>query len=425
MILRLSFVCALGLIAPLAASGQVLTLPPLELPRDEAVSPPPPTSPSDGIEELPPAAERTDASVLHREYGDEGKYLDSHGHDAQAWADPTFDDWGRFPVALESTGTWLRRGWWYSEVDAVILNRMWKRDDQVVAFDQQSFRNLQIGDTDPGAEANVRLTLGRFLFRDLANRDHMLEFSAFGGGEFSQSDTLTSRNGLGSLVVNQIYSNANLTFDGAESMALDYNAHFRSFELNYRVKGRPRRDRMEFMPSGQWVRRTNKGLTKHYLIGLRYFQTDETLNWTAENISSVAGEDGRYRIDTRNSMFGLQLGHSLLFDADRFSIEAAVKGGAYMNDAHADSVLDYSNSTTDDFVKNNREPTLAFLGEFQLIGRYHLRPNLSLRAGLQLMYLTSQAHAPDQLDFSPDPGKFSYTGDPFYQGAIFGLEGYW
>src|SRR5947208_82208 len=31
---------------------------------------------------------------------------------------------------IESTGTWLRRGFWYAETDAVIFNRMWSRKDK-------------------------------------------------------------------------------------------------------------------------------------------------------------------------------------------------------------------------------------------------------------------------------------------------------
>ena len=31
---------------------------------------------------------------------------------------------------IESTGTWLRRGFWYAETDAVIYNRLWNRKDQ-------------------------------------------------------------------------------------------------------------------------------------------------------------------------------------------------------------------------------------------------------------------------------------------------------
>src|SRR3954471_20153027 len=43
---------------------------------------------------------------------------------------------------IESTGTWLRRGFWYAETDAVIFNRMWNRKDKRLAAEDQ---NVTIG----------------------------------------------------------------------------------------------------------------------------------------------------------------------------------------------------------------------------------------------------------------------------------------
>src|SRR6266850_1812222 len=43
---------------------------------------------------------------------------------------------------IESTGTWLRRGFWYAETDAVIYNRLWERKDQRFAAEDQ---NVTVG----------------------------------------------------------------------------------------------------------------------------------------------------------------------------------------------------------------------------------------------------------------------------------------
>src|SRR5205809_1790894 len=43
---------------------------------------------------------------------------------------------------IESTGTWLRRGFWYAETDAVIYNRLWERKDQRFAAEDP---NVKIG----------------------------------------------------------------------------------------------------------------------------------------------------------------------------------------------------------------------------------------------------------------------------------------
>jgi hypothetical protein len=356
--------------------------------------------------------------------------IEFHGYNDQSLlAENTEDIWGCRPALTESTGTWLRRGLWYTEIDAVVLNRQWNRDDKVLATDSFTqglpFNRLRLSRTDPGAVGSVRLTLGRFLFRDVQNRDHTMEFSAFGGGEAGQDDMLTSGIDAQTLDVPFGIDFNNLSFDGSESMSVNYDSRFTSFEVNYRVKERMRRDRMVLTPSGEWVRTANNGVTKQYLAGLRYFDLEDALVWRATNIATFGGEDGVYRVDTSNDMFGFHLGCNLLMEHDRWNVEIGGKGGPYINDVKANSAMIITNDEADSFIKRNREPTLAFIGEFQLIARYHLRPNVSLRAGWQMMYVSSVALAPNQIDFSPDEGRFPYTGDPFYNGAIFGFESYW
>ncbi|QDU57620.1 BBP7 family outer membrane beta-barrel protein [Aeoliella mucimassa] len=340
--------------------------------------------------------------------------------------------WGCRPAITESTGTWLRRGWWYTEIDAVVLNRMWKRDDVEFGSDSASTKGLHVERSDPGAGGNVRFTLGRFLFRDMKNRDHTVEFSAFGGSDFSQSDTLTSSTGGQTLFVPTSISHFNTAFDGAESMSIYYDSSLSSFEVNYLVKERMGRDRMMLNPNGEWVRRANKGVTRQFIAGLRYVDLEEHLDWTADNISSLNNEDGSYNIYTNNDLFGMQIGGSMLFENDRWNVEILGKGGPFLNDAKARSRMTVTDATAtsgisadNSYLVENRESSLAFVGEFRLVARYHLRPNLSLRAGWQMMYITSVATAPDQANFSPDEGRFPYTGDPFYNGAIFGFESYW
>ncbi len=410
---------ALGIAGMGIARGQVLDLSPIDQPGNGGLRegfagdrPLVPYGDEESLLALPQGVE--ELAVPHHDYSGN-----------ESWRDAESDEWGRFPLFTESTGTWLRRGWWSAEVDAVIMNRMWKRDDQVLAFDTQSFRNLHLDRDSPGAETGIRLSLGRFLFRDASNRDHVVEFTAFGGSEFSQHDTLTSRNGGNTLQVVQTFSGANAGFDGSRAMRFDYGSRFNSFELNYRVKGRPARDRMEYLADGNWVRRTNRGFTKHFLVGLRHFDTVDRFSWSAESISTMGGQDGQYDIRTDNDLFGLQIGRSLLYDSDRWSVELMGKGGVYHNNLVAETELAITNNVNNSFTTSNRESAISFIGEVQLIARYHLRPNLSLRAGWEMMYLTNLAHAPDQLTFSPDEGYFSGSGDPFYNGALFGLEGYW
>ena len=131
------------------------------------------------------------------------------------------DDYQMFqcdePV-LESTGTWLRRGFWYSEVDAVILKRDFNlapilligqpvgiNPGRPPLFIQSVIQNQMVIDGNKSAtEATPRFTLGRFLFRDYHNRDHAGELTIYGGGEWTRQSQLDA-NPNNSLVGNPLF----------------------------------------------------------------------------------------------------------------------------------------------------------------------------------------------------------------------------
>jgi len=71
------------------------------------------------------------------------------------------------------------------------------------------------------------------------------------------------------------------------------------------------------------------------------------------------------------------------------------------------------------------EDELSFVGETKLIGKWHLTPNISLRASYEVMLLTSQAVAPVQANFISVFSKVNTSRDLWYQGASFGVESYW
>ena len=75
---------------------------------------------------------------------------------------------------------------------------------------------------------------------------------------------------------------------------------------------------------------------------------------------------------------------------------------------------------------DSTEDNLSFVGEASLMGKWHLRPNISLRAGLEILYVESIALAPFQVNFIP--GGYSAIasgGDSVYMGGSFGVESYW
>jgi hypothetical protein len=333
---------------------------------------------------------------------------------------------------FESTGTWLRRGFWYTEIDAVVLNRFWNRDSYLLAGDANSLqtngvfgRSLVLDGKKPGAEGSARLALGRFLFRDTQNRDHQLEFNVFGGGEYVDACNVTSTTPNG-LFVNNFFSIGNEDLSGASAMDVEYSSRFNSFELNYRVRGRAKADHMQLDPTGTWTRVMAPQRTKHFLAGIRYFELEEAIDWTANDVLvNMVNETGQYDVETSNRLIGMQMGGGVVFERDRWSLDVGGKAGVYMNHAEANARFNLTNNPGVAFDSSADNFGLSFVGEYQMVARWHLRPNVSLRAGWQMLYVSSVALAPHQMDFAPLGGKVVETGDPFYNGAIFGFEGYW
>ncbi|MEM6655185.1 MAG: BBP7 family outer membrane beta-barrel protein, partial [Planctomycetota bacterium] len=338
----------------------------------------------------------------------------------------------------------------------------------VIRDDGDTSRALRLRNSNPNREGTARVTLGRFLFRDTSNRDHTSEFTFFGGGEFGQNaailsdnqevdapvdDEFTSQAGRIN-VPSSVDQGSDVSFDGALMSTIQYDSRFNSLEWNYLVTSRMLRDRMELQPNGEWVRRANTGWTYHGLVGLRYFKLDENVSWGASSIQNAAintgitfmdnapdpgftqtpdgnTSEGSYLVRTSNNMFGPQFGGGLTYESDRFNVTIGAKMSVLANDADSNSSLAFVDSATGapiqgvGFTKNDDEPTLAFLGQFELMTRWHLRPHVSLRAGYEMMMLTAVALAPNQINFAPIDGTVVTSGDSFYHGISLGFEGYW
>ena len=88
------------------------------------------------------------------------------------------------------------------------------------------------------------------------------------------------------------------------------------------------------------------------------------------------------------------------------------KGGVFLNDALG-LKLDFTDDDDNDADLRLRENQLSFIGEFKMQGRFHVTPNVSLRAAYELMFITSVAMAPSQATFIPEFAYLNTTGDPF------------
>lgn len=419
---------------------------------------------------------------------------------------------GQMPASTESSGSWLRRGLWYADIDAVVMQRTWDSSGFVVmqefdsAFDQSvgsinaflfrqtvAVQQQSVSESSPGYDGAARLALGRFLFRDIANRDHNMEMIVFGGAEWNEqtgAEAQLTEAGAGLFELrSDIFGNSAaaslpptieafdqrglhvpqgidgsgptrvdfipsfVSFDRSRAMQTEYSSDFQSWEWNYSMAQRMRRDRMEMNPAGQWVRRAQPGITWDYLAGLRYFDVGERFDWAAQGIvinappviftrvgntqfyenndpMQFSDTNGAYNIQTSNNLFGFQLGGGLTYETDRWNVSLHTKHGFMVNDARATSNLTFTDPNDPTVAVNNfgrdlHENGLSYLAQGGLTARYHLRPNLSLRVGWEFMYVTGLALAPNQIDFNPAINQLHITGDSFYSGVTAGTEFYW
>ena len=353
---------------------------------------------------------------------------------------------------MESTGTWLRRGFWYAEVDAVIFNRKWNRFSRALAFQPMDIdpfgrlvaNELLVEPHEPGAEGSARLTVGHFLFRDHHNRDHVAEFTILGGGQWTQEAGLmanpNNNGGTTVLQVPNVIDGGQLSFDGATNMDFRYDGRINSFELNYLVKDRMGNDRLELEPSGHWVRRAGSGFTRHFLAGVRFVDITDDFVWTATGIDpdgdpntpdNVDDDNGSLLTNTDNDMLGTQVGFGATYETARWSAGIECKGGMFLNIIDLDNTFALTqNLDGNNILESSSRDTdeLSFIGEAAMVGKWHLRPNFSLRASLEILFATSVAYAPSQFPGAFIPGgppKIDTGGESTFLGGAIGFEGYW
>ncbi|MCH2113906.1 MAG: BBP7 family outer membrane beta-barrel protein [Pirellulales bacterium] len=329
------------------------------------------------------------------------------------------------PALLESTGTWLRRGFWSAEFDITFFDRIWRKDPMVLIGENGTSNALIVDGGVSGAEASPRLKVSRFFFRDHMNRDHTAEMIFYGGGQWTQIARLDAAQ----TSLTTAGSGGNASFTGATSSQFEYNNRFNDFELNYHLKTRMRNDRMELEPSGRWVRRAQPSSTCSLIAGIRYFDVNEDFSWDAFGIPDAdtdgITETGNYRIRSDNDLIGAQGGFSWTHERARWSLGVRTKGGLYWNHTNVNSTFGVSGGITAGGSQVEVD-NLSFIVEASLLGKWHLRPNLSLRTGLEMLYVSSIAHAVEHANFIPiSTGQGVATGDSTYMGGTFGFEQYW
>ncbi|MBX3414498.1 MAG: BBP7 family outer membrane beta-barrel protein [Pirellulales bacterium] len=311
-------------------------------------------------------------------------------------------------------------------------------------------------------EPGFRFTLGRYLGRDMLNRDHTLEFTYFGLLDWSGSARVHNQGGQlialrgndtipaavgGSLVTDfpTSFPNGNPSVGGfnfATTHYIEYGSHVNNFELNYRLRRALGRDSLVGQSDGSWHRQLTPGHTPSIFGGVRYFELDERFYFFSEAlyippppplnqpVRVQSPQGGEYTIHTRNRLIGAQLGGDLIDEHVRWNWGARGKVGLYANFAEQDSVVwiqaQEAMFTTGNQASGGSDQRLAFIGELGFVANYRWTPNLSFRAAWDMMWVSRLALAPEQLNFTfPQTDSIVTTGGLFFNTFSVGADFSW
>jgi hypothetical protein len=168
--------------------------------------------------------------------------------------------------------------------------------------------------------------------------------------------------------------------------------------------------------------------SREWFVGFRYLSLREDLRISGEKTVGSLVETGYYDVNSRNDLFGAQLGGRLRRCYGKYSWEATGKAGIFGDQAGQEQVfVDYPNFLLRPPVSGNGG-NVAFVGELNLTGIYQLNETWGLRAGYNLMWIEGVALAPAQLDYtflSTSGTGLNTGGGLFLHGVNVGLEARW
>jgi hypothetical protein len=195
---------------------------------------------------------------------------------------------------------------------------------------------------------------------------------------------------------------------GPRDAVSSYASRIGSLELNLK-------HRSTALPRWKWI------------AGFRMLELDEHLDTLFSDPNAVLG-DIAYNVDTRNRLYGFQLGGEFdVVSGCNWCVRGFLKGGIYGNEANNTSTLDCVDNPFCAFnetpLGENKSRT-AFVGETGISVKYCVFDNLALRADYRAIWVDGVALASEQINAtsSLNFNGISTSGDVFYHGGFLGLE---
>jgi hypothetical protein len=158
------------------------------------------------------------------------------------------------------------------------------------------------------------------------------------------------------------------------------------------------------------------------LGGFRWIELSEEFSG---NFVQQSGTTPFWITDVNNHLYGLQLGTEVkLWDrGGPLSVLGTGKAGVYYNDADQTGESPYTSNAA-----AANEVCTSFVGELDITASYRLSRHVALRAGYEVLWLTSVALAPEQVDATNFAGSLAAVnagGDAVYHGFLGGVEVIW
>lgn len=159
-------------------------------------------------------------------------------------------------------------------------------------------------------------------------------------------------------------------------------------------------------------------------VGYRFLELGENFDIRARNGLPQEPAIEISSTDLTNRLHGAQIGaQATVFQWQRLSLDAGGSTGIYHNHVHQTMFVRGNGSDLPSRTIDDNQ--VSFVNDLNLTGAFRIRDHLTFRAGLQMMWLTDVALAPEQTqtnNFATDRFSVDNSSDVFYFGGFTGLQ---
>ena len=342
-----------------------------------------------------------------------------------------------------SSGRWFWSGGWYVGAESLWMDRSRENRKKIaedisvappLRFPINYTTTGQPFDLAPGA----RVTIGKSLGTDCADRDRALEFIYYGGMNWDDyAGWNAQQNGVIVTPLNELAPG----FNGAGRFETTVRSDFNSWEWNYRMRRRLGRDQLVMSPGGSWKRHAERGFLPGLILGTRLARVTENFTMASSRPDINNPElppvppsqfSGYYEIGTENWLLGMNLGAELISQNEFFYWGLRGRAAPAMTFANMSQYALGVNTTdigpegTTNLRDSASQLGAGFIGDLTIMAGWNITPNFALQIGYDFLWVAGIATSEKQFNLdNRDIGDIDAGGQTFYNGVSFGCYGSW